>query len=150
MSDFHYLRARVSIAVIGLLAFVVPQARGAETARVTLEDLVAVPTVSTMVLSPDGKQFATIQNGQIALMPADGGWPVILTTTSGQKSDVCWSPDGKRLAFGSQGSIWVVPVEGGQPKRLTEGPAGPGDPRGSTDRAPRWNPRGKWILYESG
>ncbi len=50
----------------------------------------------------------------------------------------------------SQGSIWVVPVEGGQPKKLTDGAAGPGDPRVATDHTPKWNPHGHWILYESG
>ena len=134
------------LGALGLVVLVL-----AQEPRITLEDAVAVPANNiTMILSPDGKQFATVQNGQIALLPADGGWPVTLTTTPGDKTDPSWSPDGRKLAFVSHGGIWVVAADGGQPKRLTDGPVGPGDPRGATDRAPRWNPRGKWILYESG
>jgi Tol biopolymer transport system component len=84
------------------------------------------------------------------LLSSDGGWPVLLTTSPGGKSEVSWSPDSKKLAFVSQGSIWVVPAAGGQPRRLTDGAIGPGDPRGATDRAPHWSPAGKWILFQSG
>ena len=54
------------------------------------------------------------------------------------------------LAYASQGAIWVVPASGGSPRQLTDGVRGPGDPRGAADRAPRWNPRGQWILFETG
>ena len=40
--------------------------------------------------------------------------------------------------------------EGGPPRRLTTSPAGAGDPRTAIDRAPRWSPRGTWILFETG
>jgi Tol biopolymer transport system component len=33
---------------------------------------------------------------------------------------------------------------------LTHDLTGPGDPRGATDHHPQWNPKGGWILYESG
>ncbi|HXW89728.1 MAG TPA: S9 family peptidase [Terriglobales bacterium] len=126
------------------------EARAQETGRITLEDIVSVPWMGTPVLSPDGKQFALVRDGQIYLLSSDGGWPVLLTTTPGGKSEVCWSPDSRSLTFVSEGSIWIAPVAGGQPKRLTDGAIGPGDPRGATDRSPRWNPAGKWILFQSG
>src|SRR5690242_19503714 len=65
----------------------------AKAGRVTLEDLVSIEPLGAPVLSPDGKQFAFVQNGQIALMPSDGGWLVPLTTTPGGKSGLAWSPD---------------------------------------------------------
>jgi dipeptidyl aminopeptidase/acylaminoacyl peptidase len=141
---------RVSLAAS--IAFIVSvHALGeSRTARLTLEDLVSVPAVGNPVLSPDGKQFALIRDGQIALMPADGGWPVTLTTTPGAKSEVSWSPDASMLAFVSQGAIWVVSAAGGPPKQLTDGVRGPGDPRGAADRTPRWCPKGQWILFETG
>lgn len=57
---------------------------------------------------------------------------------------------GRKLAFVSQGSIWVVSASGGNPRRLTNAPAGAGDPRQATDRAPVWSPKGRWILFQSG
>src|ERR1041385_1257229 len=96
--------------------------------RITLEDILAVESPGNPVLSPDGSQFALIRGEQILLMPSDGGWPATLTTTAGGKSGISWSPNGKMLAFASQGGIWVVDVQGGSPRRLTNAPAGAGDP----------------------
>lgn len=119
-------------------------------ARITPEDLESVSAPLNPVLSPDGKQFAFVRNGQIALFSSSGGWSVVLTSTPGGKSEISWSHDSNKIAFVSQGSIWVVPATGGQPKKLTDGAPGPGDPRVATDHTPKWNPRGRWILYESG
>ena len=119
-------------------------------ARLTLQDILSSEGIGETTLSPDGKTFALTRNGQIVLLPSDGGWPVTLTSTQAGKSGLAWSPDGKQLAYASQGSIWIVPVIGGQPHRLTNAPAGDGDPRQATDRAPRWSPKGRWILFQSG
>jgi dipeptidyl aminopeptidase/acylaminoacyl peptidase len=122
----------------------------AQSRRLTLEDLVSVEAIGETALSPDGKTFAMTRNGQIVLMPADGGWPVTLTSSTGGKSGLSWSPDGRMIAFASQGGIWTVPVVGGAPRRLTNAVPGPGDPRSASDRAPQWSPKGKWILFETG
>lgn len=122
----------------------------AQSTRITLEDLITTTPSRPGILSPDGKSFAAIQKGQIVLEPATGGPAIPITTTSGAKSEVSWSPDSSKLAYVSQGDIWVVSATGGKPTQLTDGPVGPGDPRGATDHLPKWNPKGKWILYESG
>ena len=145
------LRSLLRLLTIAAFAagFLPAQVRPAFTS-ITPEDLESISAPLNPVLSPDGKQFAIVRNGQIALFLADGGWPVTLTTTPGGKSELAWSNDSRKLAFVSQGSIWVVSVAGGQPKKLTDGAPGPGDPRVATDHSPKWNPHGDWILYQSG
>ncbi len=139
-------KVTVLIAVCGSLAGLL----GAQGRRLTLEDLVSVEAIGETALSPDGKTFAMTRNGQIVLMPAEGGWPVTVTSTTGGKSGLSWSPDGRAIAFASQGGIWSVSVSGGPPRRLTNAAPGGGDPRSASDRAPQWSPNGKWLLFETG
>jgi dipeptidyl aminopeptidase/acylaminoacyl peptidase len=117
-------------------------AQGPEAHRLTLEDLVSIEPLTETVLSPDGKTFATVREGQIVLLPAAGGWPVTLTSSADGKSGLSWSPDSRTLAFSSQGSIWTVSLGGGQSHRLTRSLPGEGDPRQAGDRNPRWSPKG--------
>jgi dipeptidyl aminopeptidase/acylaminoacyl peptidase len=135
---------------VALLLFVAAVPSFAQKSRITLEDLVNVVRERPGVLSPDGKYFAIIDKGQVALQPVTGGPSHLVTSTIGSKSEVSWSPDSKKLAFVSKGSIWVVSASSGEPLQITDGIAGPGDPRGAADHLPKWNPKGKWILYESG
>jgi dipeptidyl aminopeptidase/acylaminoacyl peptidase len=144
----HLLSISTAIAVFSYSA--VSAAFGQSSGHLTLQDLLSTNPITETALSPDGKTVAFTREGQIVLMPAEGGWPVQLTTTNGGKTSVSWSPDGKRLAFASQGGIWVVAAAGGVPHRLTNAPAGGGDPRQATDRTPVWSPKGRWILFQSG
>src|SRR3984957_10296794 len=123
---------------------------GQGSGRLTLQDLLSVAPITETALSPDGKTVAFTREGQIVLMPAEGGWPVQVTSTNGGKTGIAWSPDSKKLAFACQGSIWVVAAAGGVPHRLTNAPAGGGDPRQATDRVPVWSPKGRWILFQTG
>jgi dipeptidyl aminopeptidase/acylaminoacyl peptidase len=132
----------IIVAACGMLA--------AQTHRLTLDDLVSVEAIGETVLSPDGKTFALTRNGQIVMMPAEGGWLTTLTSTAGGKSGLSWSPDNRTIAYASQGGIWIVPAGGGTPRRLTNAAAGGGDPRQASDRQPQWSPKGRWILFETG
>lgn len=146
----YVLAWRVPTLLLMLVWFVPASGAQERVSRITLEDLVSISRLGTPVLSPDGKQFAIVREGQIELLPADGGWPVTLTTSPGAKAEVSWSPNGKSLAFASGGNIWVVSASGGRPVQITYGAAGAGDPRGAGDRWPQWNHDGKWILFQSG
>src|SRR5215471_20017683 len=99
----------VAAGIIGSFAFsaAVLAGSGPQGARITLEDLVSSDGIAAPVLSPAGGDFAFTTDSQIKLLPADGGWPVALTTTAGGKNGLHWSADGRRLAFASQGGIWV-------------------------------------------
>jgi dipeptidyl aminopeptidase/acylaminoacyl peptidase len=119
-------------------------------AKLTVEDLADAAGLTSVALSPDGRQFAIVANEQIELVSSGGGWPQVLTTTAGGKTGLKWSPDGRSIAFVSQGAIWSVGIKGGQPVRLTEGRHGAGDPRTAADRDPQWSPDGKWILFVTG
>jgi dipeptidyl aminopeptidase/acylaminoacyl peptidase len=141
---------RVSAIALLFSCIAGPAVFAQESGRLTLQDLLSLQPIGESALSPDGKTIALTRNEQIVLMPAEGGWPVLLTSTQGAKTGIAWSPDSKQLAYASQGSIWVVSAAGGAPHRLTNAPAGSGDPRQATDRAPRWSPQGRWILFESG
>jgi dipeptidyl aminopeptidase/acylaminoacyl peptidase len=137
-------RAAIALLTIGLCA------AQNSTHRLTLNDLVSVEPIGDTALSPDGKTIALAREGQIFLLPSEGGWPTALTSSAGNKSGLSWSPDSRRIAFASGGSIWSVNAEGGQPRRLTRALPGEGDPRQSGDRAPQWSPKGRWILFETG
>jgi hypothetical protein len=110
--------------LFGLVLLPMVGVAGMQAQRLTLQDIVSAEPIGETVLSPDGKTFAVPRRGQIALMPATGGWPVPVTSTLGGKSSLSWSPDGKKIAYASGGSIWVVPAAGGAPKRLTNAPPG--------------------------
>jgi dipeptidyl aminopeptidase/acylaminoacyl peptidase len=140
----------LTIAALFSLFALSPSANAQANGHLTLQDLLSVEPIGDSALSPDGKTIALTRAGQIVLLPSEGGWPVPLTSTPGGKAGLAWSPDGEQIAYASQGSIWVVSAAGGSPRRLTNAPAGGGDPRQATDRVPRWSPKGRWILFQSG
>ena len=74
-------------------------------------------------ISPDGKQIAFGYEGDLYVVPVEGGAARQLTTNSAYDARPVWSPDGSRIAFMSdrEGSrdIYVVSVEGGAAKRVT-------------------------------
>ena len=56
--------------------------------------------IDEVALSPDGTQVAYIVNGQLAIIPANGGSSrTIAVEANLSLRDVAWSADGKRLAF---------------------------------------------------
>ena len=114
----------------------------------TVDDLLAVKSVSDPQVSPDGKSVVYVvseidkaagkSNSDLYLIPTSGGEPRRLTTSPGPDNHPRWSPDGKSIAFvsarGGSAQVWVLPFEGGEARQLTKLPI---DVDG-----PIWSPRG--------
>jgi TolB protein len=101
--------------------------------------------------APDGRQLAVQikrgENAQIALVPREGGAPVVLTRDEGQAWPYSFSPDGRSVAFaGLRGGFWnvyAVSVDTREERRLTSL-----DQINAYVRYPAWSPRGNRLVYE--
>jgi dipeptidyl aminopeptidase/acylaminoacyl peptidase len=81
--------------------------------------------------SPDGKQVAFVSdlNGvpQVWIVPAEGGYPRLVTALEDPVGGVDWSPDGKWLSFslapggGMNSQIYLVRPDGTGLRMITEG-----------------------------
>ena len=69
--------------------------------------------------SPDGSRLALSYNGNINVMPLQGGQMQQITFFNALSAGPCWSPNGKEIAFGSgQGGkykVWKIDATGGKP-----------------------------------
>src|SRR5262249_28735604 len=128
-------------------------APAADKRPMTVDDLLAVKTVSDPQVSPDGKlvvyvvsevdRDANKSHSSLWLVPVEGGAPRRLTTTPGTNNHPRWSPDGKTNAFvssrGGSAQVWLLPVDGGEPRQLTRLPI---DVSG-----PIWSPKGDKLAF---
>ncbi|HYP27413.1 MAG TPA: S9 family peptidase [Blastocatellia bacterium] len=144
-----------------LLALIVTSAMAAGSRKITVEDALAIKTVTVPNWSPDGKWIAfTVsewnrkenrRDSHIHLVAASGGRVTKLTNGERGETSPQWSPDGTRIAFlanrdaQSAGStprgnqLWVIPVQGGEAERITDEEVGVSQFR--------WSPDGKAIAY---
>lgn len=129
---------------------------GAPAARhpVTIDDILALRSLSGLECAPDGKQAVYVvgeadlkaDKRRSALWLADlaGGAPLQLTSGEDSASAPSFSPDGTRIAFLSKrgkdklAQIWLLDRRGGEASRLTDVK---GDIAGF-----RWSPDSKSLL----
>lgn len=122
------------LAITALVAMLLVSARQATAAddlnrAVTL--MAKIGSATSPSFSPDGKRVAFVSNlngiPQVWVMPADGGFPTLVTAFDDPVGFVSWSPDGAWLALnvapggGFNEQIYVVRPNGTGLRRLTEG-----------------------------
>lgn len=95
--------------------------------------------------SPDGLRLAFSMQGDIWVVPAEGGEAVAVTEGPWYYFQPSWSPDGQRIAFavdtGGNLDIGVVGVDGTGLVRLTEDEA--------VDIEPVWSRNGQALFFVS-
>ena len=145
------MKRLVTTPLLLAMLFIVAFAAGDK--RFTIEDALAMKTVSAPQWSPDGKRIAYAVSewdrkenrrvSHIYLVTTDGGKSVKLTNGEKGENAPQWSPDGTRIAFladrdkGAQ--IWLIPADGGEAEKLTN------EENGISSF--RWSPDGKQIAF---
>ncbi|MEM9593503.1 MAG: protein kinase [Acidobacteriota bacterium] len=136
-------------------------ARGGHTLDVWRQDLASGETrrltedpemAGFPIWSPDGSTLAIEvrrgQSTQVAVLPAEGGTPRVLTDAPGESWPFSWDPEGERIAFaGRRNGFWNlfwVRVDDAEVVQLTE------DRRlDGYVRYPAWSPLGDRMVFEN-
>lgn len=149
-------RLRFGVAGIALFAAVPLAAAEGGAARhpVTIDDILAMRSLSELTCAPDGRQAAYVasvadvksdkRRSVIWLADMAGGAALQLTGSEDSASAPAFSPDGKTLAFLSkrgkdkQAQIWLLDRRGGEAQKLTDVKA--------DIAAFRWSPDSRRLL----
>jgi len=123
----------------------------AQSARLTVEELLKIQRVGDPQLSPDGKWVAyTVavpdvaanrSRTQIYRVAVAGGEPKRLTDGAASSTTPRWSPDGRKIAYTTGGQVWKMDADGDDKEQLTKISSGAGDPV--------WSPDGRVIAFVS-
>jgi dipeptidyl aminopeptidase/acylaminoacyl peptidase len=126
-------------------------------AQLSPEQVTSLQTVSSAVISPDGRLVAytltqprapeedTVAGqrsfSELWVAPVAGGAPRSIVQRPNSAGAPSWSPDGSVLAFLYRGQVHTVPAAGGEPRAITTAPNGV--------MAFQWSPDGASIAYTS-
>jgi dipeptidyl aminopeptidase/acylaminoacyl peptidase len=135
------LRALAAAGLALLGAAAAPSQRG-----MSIDDVMALRTVSDPQLSPDGRrivftvtevdQKANLNTSSLWIVPVGGGQPARLTSQPTKNDRARWSPDGRWIAFLSdrdsvddknqkvekRGEVWLLPAGEGEARQVTRSP----------------------------
>lgn len=157
-------------AILLLVALTIPGSLLSQSPakkRLTIRDMLSFKTISTPVLSPDGRRVAftlsdvdfkeSLYRTDIWVVDVEERNPRPFTRSKENESSPRWSPDGSWLAFlsnrpsataptptekreeGPKNQIWLIPAAGGEAFPLTEAEEGV--------ISFEWLPDGQTILY---
>ncbi len=143
----------MKLALVLLLILSLTAPLFADGRPMTIDDLLAIKSVSDPQISPNGESIVYVvseldratdkTDSTLWLVPTAGGEPKRLTTAPGTNNHPRWSPDGKTLAFvssrGGTAQVWLLPMDGGEARQLTKLPI---DVSG-----PIWSPRGERLAF---
>ncbi len=120
----------------------------------TIEELIALPTIGSAVISPDGRYVAYLRSetnletdafvAQVWLVDTTASRAVQMTRGTASASELRWSPDSRWLSFISNrhekiAQVFAIRPDGGEAVRLTDSP---------TDvTAHAWSPDGRTIAF---
>lgn len=100
----------------------------------------------TPAISPDGQDVAFSYEGDLWIVPVNGGTAHRLTGMEGNEIFPRFSPDGKWLAFSSSqdgnNNVYVMPIQGGEIRQLTFHDA--------NDTVDSWSWDSEYIYFTSG
>jgi dipeptidyl aminopeptidase/acylaminoacyl peptidase len=127
----------------------------AQSNPMTIVDLIEVPGLGDVHLSPDGAYVLFVRNdadwdanktiGHVWRVPAAGGDPIQLTNGENGESSPRWSPDGSQIAFladrGDEEAtqIHLLNAAGGEARALTSHATSAG--------SIQWSADGDWIYF---
>ncbi|HXW04439.1 MAG TPA: protein kinase [Vicinamibacterales bacterium] len=112
----------------------------------------------TPAISPDGRMVAFFRaqlgpNGDLWVVPAEGGEARRLTDDMCEGGSPAWTPDGRHIVFSSartgSRTLWRVPVAGGAAEPITSGAGDDLEPdlTAAGDRLLYTNVRNSWRLH---
>ncbi len=124
------------------IAFIAdPGFRSDSVARVERDSIARLPYDAT-------RDEAPRNDGDIFIIPAEGGEPRRITTQDGSEGRILWSQDSKHILYSSRLSrmtnnqLWIVDLEGGEPRSIL------GDWQYEPGGA-EWLPNGKLLMNAS-